>query len=49
MEAKLSPKKVNKLIKQIRLDNNLLKALNIKNAIILGFINSSIINDKNKL
>ena len=46
MEAKLSPKKVNKLIKQIRLDNNLLKTLNIKDAIILGFINSSEINDK---
>ena len=46
MEAKLSPKKVNKLIQQIRLDNNLLKVLNITNAIIIGFINSSEINDK---
>ena len=47
IEAKLNPKKVNNLISKIKKDINLLNLLDKKPAIILGFINSVNIKDKN--
>lgn len=47
IEAKLNPKKVNNLIGKIKKDINLLNILDKKPAIILGFINSDNIKDKN--
>ena len=49
IEAKLSPKKVNDLIKQIKRDNGLLNLLKKKPAVILGFINSDSVKDKSHL
>ena len=46
IEAKLSPRKVNDLIKQIRKDSHLLKLFGKKSGVILDFINSKDIKDK---
>ena len=47
IEAKLGENKVDELIKQIRKDHNLLKIKDIKNTILIGFINSIKIKDRN--
>lgn len=47
IEAKLSPKRINELMKQIRKDNKYLKLINKKPAVILGFINSDDVKYKN--
>ena len=47
IEAKLGANKVDELIKQIRKDHNLLKMKDIKNTILIGFINSIKIKNRN--
>ena len=49
IEAKLSSKKVNDLIKKIKRDNGLLNLLKKTPAVILGFINSDSVKDKSHL
>ena len=49
IEAKLGANKVDELIKQIRKDHNLLKMKDINNTILIGFINSIKIKDRNHL